>query len=75
MVILSVISIIPVILLKDLIFGLFQNYNRIISQGLPLVLLVLIFGLIGILLMIITKDPLIKTIVSLVKKRGKKSIK
>jgi len=75
MVILSIISIIPVILLKDLIFGLFQNYNRIISQGLPLVLLVLIFGLIGISLMIITKDPLIKTIVSLVKKRGKKSIK
>lgn len=74
MVALSVISIIPVILLKDLIFGLFANYNRIIAQGVPIFILVLIFGFIGLFLMIITKDSLIKNLLSLVKNRGKKKV-
>ena len=73
MIVLSIIAIIPVILLKEWIFGLFANYNRLISQGLPLIILILIFGIIGVLLMIITKDSLVKTIVSIVKNRGRKT--
>ena len=72
MVVLSILAIIPVLLLKNLIFGMFSSYNRIIAQGVPLLLLVLIFGLVGIVLMIVTKDPLVKTLFSMVKSRGKK---
>ena len=73
MVVLSVIAIIPVILLKDLIFGFFANYNRIISQGLPILILTMIFGIVGVSLMIITKDSLISTLVSTLKRKVKKS--
>ena len=73
MVVLSVIAIIPVILLKDLIFGFFANYNRIISQGLPILIFTMIFGIVGVSLMIITKDSLISTLVSTLKRKVKKS--
>ena len=69
MIILSIVAIIPVILLKNWIFGLFANYNRLIAQGLPLIILAIIFGIIGLLLMVITKDPLLKTLVSKIKRQ------
>lgn len=73
MIVFSVIALIPVVLLKDLIFSLFANYNRIISQGVPLVLLVIIFGIVGLVLMLITKDSLVKSLVSTVKNKRKKT--
>jgi putative peptidoglycan lipid II flippase len=69
MIILSIVAIIPVILLKNWIFVLFANYNRLIAQGLPLIILAIIFGIIGLLLMVITKDPLLKTLVSKIKRQ------
>lgn len=69
MIVLSIIAIIPVILLKNWIFGLFANYNRLIAQGLPLIILAIIFGIIGLLLMVITKDPLLKIAISKVKNK------
>ena len=73
MVIFSVISVIPVILLKNQIFGLFANHNRIISQGIPIIILAAIFGTIGLVLMIITKDSLLKNFILTIKNRGKKN--
>ena len=73
MVIFSVIAIIPVILLKNQIFGLFANHNRIISQGIPIIILAIIFGIIGLALMVITKDSLLKNLILTLKNRGKKN--
>ena len=69
MIVLSIIAIIPVVLLKNWIFGLFANYNRLIAQGLPLIILAIIFGIIGLLLMVITKDPLLKIAISKAKNK------
>lgn len=73
MVIFSVIAVIPVILLKKQIFGLFANHNRIISQGIPIIILAIIFGIIGLALMVITKDSLLKNLILTLKNRGKKN--
>ena len=73
MVIFSVIAVIPVILLKNQIFGLFANHNRIISQGIPIIILAIIFGIIGLALMVITKDSLLKNLILTLKNRGKKN--
>lgn len=56
----SLIALIPVLLLKDELFNMFTGYNRFIAEGIPLVLSALLFALIGILLLVITKDPLVK---------------
>jgi len=56
----SLIALIPVLFLKDELFNMFTGYNRFIAEGIPLVLSALLFALIGILLLVITKDPLVK---------------
>lgn len=69
MIVFSVIAAVPVFFLKGKIIGLFAGHNRIISQGIPVALTALIFGVIGIGLMVITKDPLIKTVLNKLKRR------
>lgn len=54
----SLIAAAPCKLLRPLLLENFQDYPRLISQGLPVALLAVIFGLIGILLLIITKDDM-----------------
>lgn len=56
----SLIALIPVLFLKDELFNMFTGYNRFIAEGIPLVLSALLFAFIGILLLVITKDPLVK---------------
>jgi len=55
-IVLSIISIIPIIFLKDLIFSWFSEYHRFVADGIPLIICVLLFAIIGIILLIITKD-------------------
>ena len=62
MILFSAVSIIPVYFLKPVFVEKFANHSRLISQGLPVLLTVLIFGFAGLLLMIITKDPLVNTL-------------
>ncbi|HAK69015.1 MAG TPA: murein biosynthesis integral membrane protein MurJ [Treponema sp.] len=62
MVLFSVIAAVPVELLKDKIISVFAGHNRFISQGIPIAITALIFAMVGILLMVVTRDPLVKTI-------------
>lgn len=69
MLVLSIIALIPVILLKDKIFALFSGMHRFIAEGVPLVIGALLFAIVGIVLLIITKDPLVGLIIDKIKKR------
>ena len=62
MVLFSVIASVPVYFLRGKIIGMFQGYNRFISQGIPVVITGLIFAVIGVGLMIVTRDPLLKSL-------------
>ncbi|MBQ5491875.1 MAG: murein biosynthesis integral membrane protein MurJ [Treponema sp.] len=61
MVVLSVIACIPVVLLKDRLQKLFSGHGRLIANGLPVLITVLIFAAVGVALLFITKDPLVKS--------------
>ena len=68
LVILSVIAAVPCWLLRPVLLRTFEPYGRIISQGLPIVISAIIFGFIGILELIITKDEIIIAIKNKIKK-------
>ncbi|MCR5318919.1 MAG: murein biosynthesis integral membrane protein MurJ [Treponema sp.] len=55
----SVIAVIPVYFLRGKIELLFAGHNRLISQGIPVALTALIFGAIGLALLLATKDPIV----------------
>ena len=69
MVVLSVLASLPLLLLKDKIFGLFSFNNRILQEGLPLILCALIFAAVGVALLILTRDSLIQLIVKKLRRR------
>lgn len=63
----SIIALIPVVLLKGKIINLFSGHNRLISHGGPVFVTAIIFAVIGIGLLVVTKDSLIKMISKKVK--------
>lgn len=65
----SAIALIPTFFVKNLCISIFSNYNRIICYGMPLLLTFFTFASIGILLLLITKDSIVKSIVLTVKRR------
>ncbi|MBQ4237637.1 MAG: polysaccharide biosynthesis C-terminal domain-containing protein [Treponema sp.] len=69
MVVFSVIASVPVILLRTKIIAAFDGHSRFISQGIPVLITALIFGAIGIALMAVTKDPLLKPILKKIRRR------
>ncbi len=68
--ILSLIASIPCYLLRPVLVDLFANYSRLFSQGLPILILALLFGIIGVTELIITKDEIVLIVA---KKFSKKS--
>lgn len=62
MILLSVIAGAPVYFLQPILERFFAGHNRFISAGLPLVIGAIVFAIIGVLLLFITKDPLVKQI-------------
>ena len=52
----SIVSVIPVLILGDPLEAFFEGRHRFISLGLPLFLTAFLFGLLGLLLLIVTKD-------------------
>ncbi len=68
MILFSVIASVPIYFLKDKIIGLFQGHHIFISQGIPVIITGLLFAAIGIGLMAVTRDPLIKTLVKKLKR-------
>lgn len=58
----SAMASVPVYFLKTHIISAFSGRNRLISQGLPLCITACMFGAVGLILLVITKDPLIKAL-------------
>lgn len=72
MIIFSAIASVPIFLLKDKILSIFENHGKLISQGIPVLITAIIFGIVGLILMIITKDSLIEIVKNkFLKKSGK----
>ncbi len=71
-IIFSIIASIPVYLLRDKLIGIFYNKSRIISQGFPVAITAIIFGIIGIFLLVITKDSLLINLIHKFTKEGKR---
>ncbi len=59
LIVFSVIALIVVYNIKDVLFESFSGYHRFIAQGIPLALCAVIFGLIGIMLLRVSKDSLL----------------
>lgn len=68
MIILSAISCVPIYFLKNPLMKIFAGHSRIISQGIPVLISAICFFILGILLMILTKDPLVKLAKNKIKK-------
>ena len=58
----SVIATAASYLIKKPVFALFSTGNRFIDHGVPLVICGIVFAAVGVLLLVITKDPLISKI-------------
>ncbi len=71
MAIFSLIASIPVYFLKDKVQALFIGHGRLISNGLPVLITVLIFATVGVALLFITRDPLVKTLLRKEETNGK----
>ena len=71
MIILSIIASIPVYFLKPVLLNLFTGSHRFIAQGIPVILSAIIFAILGILLLIITKDSLVSVITEKIKRKIK----
>lgn len=67
----SIIAAVPCYFLRPILLKAFENYGRFISYGVPVIILAIIFIVIGILELIITKDDIIKVILKKVKSRKK----
>ncbi len=70
MILLSLICCIPIYFLRQTLINLFAGHNRFISNGMPVLLTAVLFFVLGMILMVITKDPLIKTISRKIKKHS-----
>ena len=64
----SLIAAAPCKFLRPLLLEKFQNYPRLISQGVPIALLAVIFGMIGVLLLVITKDDMAQALKKKIKR-------
>ena len=62
MIVFSVVASVPVLLLRGKIISLFDGHSRWISQGVPVIITAAMFALIGLGLMALTRDPLLKSV-------------
>jgi putative peptidoglycan lipid II flippase len=69
----SAAAVLPVLALTPHLMALFANHGRLLAQGLPLLVNALIFGALGILLLIITRDKQIRGIAGMFRRKAEKS--
>ena len=65
--VMSVIAAVPCWFLRPILLNAFEGHGRLISAGVPLAILAVIFAVIGVLELVITKDEILLSII----KRGK----
>lgn len=68
MIILSAICCVPIYFLKTPLIKIFAGHSRFISQGIPVLISAICFFILGIILMILTKDPLVNLAKNKIKK-------
>ncbi|AEF80499.1 murein biosynthesis integral membrane protein MurJ [Leadbettera azotonutricia] len=68
LIVLSCIAIAPILLITPKITGLFTGKGRILSFGLPLAINAILYGAIGLVLLLLTRDKQINAIVRMVRK-------
>jgi putative peptidoglycan lipid II flippase len=64
----SVLALAPVLLLSPRLYPLFAGRGRIISYGLPFMINAVMFGVVGVLLLIVSRDKLLRGLVNRIKK-------
>ena len=69
MIVFSAVASVPVLLLRGKILSLFDGHSRWISQGIPVMITAAMFALIGLGLMALTRDPLLKSVVRKFKRK------
>ncbi len=69
MIVFSAVASVPVLLLRGKILSLFDGHSRWISQGVPVIITAAMFALIGLGLMALTRDPLLKSVVRKFKRK------
>ncbi|MCR4822990.1 MAG: murein biosynthesis integral membrane protein MurJ [Treponema sp.] len=69
LIILSLLASIPAFFVRGFFLPVFKGHGRLISYGLPLTITALCYGLVGIILLIITRDEIVKIIVKKIRKR------
>jgi putative peptidoglycan lipid II flippase len=69
MILFSVIAALPLYFFRDKLVSLFAGHNRFYSQGMPVLLSALYFFVIGVLLLLITRDPIVSKILAKFKRR------
>lgn len=69
LIVLSLIAAIPTYFLRNILIEHFSGHSRIISFGIPFALCSLVFGIIGIVLLILTKDEILKVILKKIRRR------
>lgn len=72
---LSILASVPVYFIRRPLLNTFSPYNRLISQGIPLVCTAVVFAAVGIILLILTKDPIALLIAEKIKGKFHKSSK
>lgn len=65
----SLLAALPCYFLKPLLVNFFQDYNRFISLGCPLLILAIIFATIGIATLLLSKDSITATIVKKIRRK------
>lgn len=70
MILFSLVASLPVYLLQDKLFSLFAGHNRIVAEGIPLILNASIFALVGILLLVLFRDPVAAVAMGKLRKSG-----
>ena len=68
----SVIACVPTYFVRPVLLNFFEGHNRFISYGLPTLGTALVFGITGILLLLIFQDKSAKTLLGKVLRKGRK---
>ena len=65
----SFVAVVPVYFAKDSLVAIFSGHARIISQGIPVASTAAAFALTGIILLVATRDSIVKSVVSKLRRR------
>jgi putative peptidoglycan lipid II flippase len=70
--VLSAIAVLPVLYLSPRLEGLFPGRSRFVARGLPFLINALIFCALGLLLLFLTGDKQLRSLMAMIRRRGRK---